>query len=153
MSDRDLHWERLARFLAGESPPEEAAAIREWLAADTDRVRLLDGLRGALARVRFLSPPDLDVEAALARVHDRMDAPVVRSLRTAPGGRQPLWQRPLARIAATVVLIAGAGVLFLLRREEAPPAGTVAATWRTGIGQTDTLRLPDGSTVAIGTTR
>jgi anti-sigma factor RsiW len=108
-------WEALARYLAGESPPAEAEAVRRWLDARPDRAELVAVLGGAVDRLAFVPPSDLDVEAALRRVHERMAEPDVRPLvpRADPQPPRPMFRQPqrgLApnwlRVAAAIVFIA-----------------------------------------------
>src|SRR3954468_11231721 len=83
-------WEAIARYLAGESHPEEASVVEQWLEAhprDRELVERLD------VEATF-EPADVDVEAALTRVHARMAAgetsrPRVLSM---PRARRPIWQ-------------------------------------------------------------
>src|SRR5687768_3633364 len=87
-------WEALARYLAGESPAEEAEAIRRRLAAHPADAELVAALDQAVGRLAYRAPADLDVAGALGRVHARMDEPQVRSLPRRPPGRAA---RPPAR--------------------------------------------------------
>lgn len=156
MSEADVRnetWERIARLVAGEGTPAELAELERWLAADPARAELVGRLRAAVDRAARASPADLDVEAALARVHDRMAAGQVRPLASAPSlrARRPLWQSTLLRAAAAVIILLGATVLYRsLRPGSQPTAGPVAARiFQTPVGQADTLQLADGSTVVL----
>ncbi len=148
-----VDWEVLARFLAGESPAEEAEAVRAWLAGNPARHDVLAALDTTLDRVSA-PPADLDVEAALRSIHARMDAPEtpvipfrapVRPAAPAPG-RIPPW----LRAAAAVVLLLGVGwiawrMMYGAIGTSAPPIAFV-----TGVGQRDSVRLPDGTRVILG---
>src|SRR3954465_8206659 len=83
-----VDWDALARYLAGESSPEEAVAMRDWLAARPDRAELVAALDETIEGSLASDPPDADVEAALARVRARLDEPEVRPLR-APHEARP----------------------------------------------------------------
>jgi transmembrane sensor len=149
-------WEALARYVAGESPVEEADAIRAWLAADPSREALLNALDRSSSRLSFAPPSGLDVEAALRRVHARMDAPDVVPLRTAdtrPRERaRPRWRTTALQAAAVVALLLGAGLIWRATRagDVVTPETAVARTWVTSPGQTDSIRLADGTRVLLG---
>jgi len=146
-------WERIARWLADESTPEERARLEQWLAEDPGRAELVSGIRAAVRRAAFVPAPDLDVEAALARVHERMAADEVRPITSAASlrSRRPLWQSTPLRAAAAVILLLGATVLYRsLRPGSQPAAGPVVArSFQTPVGRADTLQLADGSTVVL----
>jgi transmembrane sensor len=166
--DLDQQWEGLARFLAGESAAEEERAIRAELAADADRAALVSALEGAL--LRHDEPPlsPREVESALASVMARRDRPAddspAASSDVAPlaarrgAGRarpQPQWRTVALRAAAVMVVVAGLSIVWRgsrTRQPTAPAGGGVAAAvvHATRIGQVDTLRLADGSTVVLG---
>lgn len=140
-------WEALARFLSGESPAKEAEAVRGWLAEDPARQAVLDALDRALSRGATPPPADLDVEAALARVHRRMDAPASPrrppSVETRRG-----WRSPAARVAALVLLLLGGW--FGLRIVDGARPDDVLMAYETAVGERETVRLPDGTTVLLG---
>jgi len=142
-------WEAIARYLAGESQPEEASIIEQWLEAhprDRDLVERLDA-------EATIEPADVDVEAALASVHARMagadtSRPRVLSM---PPARRPLWQ-PLT-VIGLLAAAAVVGVIVTRQTRTAPDQGaqaTLARTYTTGVGQRDSVRLADGSRVVLG---
>lgn len=150
-------WEVLARFLAGESPAQEAGDVRAWLAADPARHDVLSALDSTLHRVAA-PPADLDVEGALARVHARMDAPEtpVIPFRTPARSAEPVGTAaparrrgmpvPWLRAAAAVVLLLGAWFTWQAFRG----GGSSLVAYSTGIGERDSVRLPDGTRVILG---
>jgi transmembrane sensor len=156
-------WEVLARFLAGESPAREAGAVRAWLAEDPARHDVLSALDSTLDRVAA-PPADLDVEAALRSVHARMDTPETpvipfrAPVRTAEPARSaepvrsaaPAQRRampaPWLRAAAAVVLLLGAWFAWQAFRG----GGSSLVAYSTGIGERDSVRLPDGTRVILG---
>lgn len=148
-----VDWELLARFLAGESPPAEADAVRAWLAADPRRQTVLGALDRALDHAAVPPPAALDVEGALGRVHARMDAPETpvipfrRPERTRPG--RGGWRSPALRAAAAVILVIGGAFLFWRMTRTGPLSSAVAA-YSTGVGERDSVRLPDGTRVLLG---
>ena len=151
-----VDWEALARYLAGESTDEEAAAMRRWLAARPDREELVGALDRALPR--FAPPPDVDVEAALRRVHERMDETAVLPLRSrtpispAFGGHAiaPVWKRTWLRAAAIVAIAIGAPLVWRAIRDSGADTPASERVLRTAIGQRDSVVLPDSSRVLIG---
>ena len=143
-------WEVLARYLAGESPAQEAGAVRAWLAESPGREAVLRALDGTLHRYAAAPPADLDVEAALARVHARMDAPetpVIPFRRPEPRPARVRRSPALRVAAALLVMIGGYFAWQLLRGARAPLA---EQAYTTGVGERDSLRLPDGTTVLLG---
>ena len=197
---QDERWERIARYLAEESPPAEIGEVERWLAEDPARAALLHQLRGALdlagfappvpgsaageqvrgaqvsgtsgaqvsgtssaqvsgisgARVSGVSDADVsgpDVEAALARVHERMEADTVRPITSARRRtlRSRLWHNlPLRAAAALLLLLGGQAIYRALRpAADAPPPTLAARTFETPVGRGDTVQLADGSTVVL----
>ncbi len=158
MSSDSINWDAVARYLAGESPAEEATAVRVWLENHPRDAKLVARLDGALNR---LTPgPDaergIDVEAALASVKQRRD-PGLRVIR-GTGSPRFVAQRPWTR---WVVVAAAAGfvVAFIASQrrdraavavEDAPRSTIAARTLTTGVGGRDSLVLPDGSQVVLG---
>jgi transmembrane sensor len=143
-------WEVLARYLAGESPAAEAEAVRAWLAERPGRESVLRALDTTLHRYAAAPPAELDVEGALARVHARMDAPetpVIPFRRPEPRPAR-IWGTPALRIAAALLVMIGGYFAWQLLRGTRAPLAEQAYT--TGVGERDSLRLPDGTTVLLG---
>lgn len=148
-----IDWDALARYLAGESSPGEAEEMRRWLDARPDRAELVAALDSSLDRLSYQAPPDLDVEGALHRVRARMREPEVRSLTdVAARPSRRWWSATGVRAAAVVAAVAiGTTLLWQVRGDRdsrATPA--VAQLHTTPIGQRDSLRLPDGTSVLLG---
>ena len=162
-------WEALARFLAGESPPEEEQRIRAQLDRNADRAALVNALDAALPRPdeRALAPHE--VEAALASVMARRDLPAARTTaasadviplapRRAPDLQQARlrWRSSGLRAAAAVLLVAGASFLWRVSRAttespvDAGSAASASIVYQTRAGRVDTVRLSDGSSVVLG---
>src|SRR5215208_7965186 len=92
-------WERIGRYLAGESSPEEAAAVRRWLEEHRSDAQMIATLDTA---TQGLGPSEpVDVEAALARVKTRMRAPA-----PAAGARSFTWRQYGTFAAAAAVILA-----------------------------------------------
>ncbi|HEX6370942.1 MAG TPA: FecR domain-containing protein [Longimicrobium sp.] len=145
-----MDWEVLARFMAGESPADEADAVRAWLAENPARHDVLRALDRTLAPVAA-PPAELDVEAALRRVHAQMEAPETpvipfrAPVRTAPAPRRAM-PAPWLRAAAAVVLLLGAWFAWQAVRG----GGSTLTAYTTGVGERDSVRLPDGTMVILG---
>ncbi|HET9425039.1 MAG TPA: FecR domain-containing protein [Gemmatimonadaceae bacterium] len=154
-----MSWDAVARYLAGESPAEEEAAIQRWLGSNPRDAQTIAALDDALAGLMLRPEAErgIDVEAALARVKERRGEP----LRTVRGGapridrvstfrpRQISWV-PVA-VAAAMVIAAGALVRRGQDGEVKSIETTIAArTLTTPVGGLDSLVLPDGSQVTLG---
>src|SRR5690242_10179020 len=166
--DLDQQWQGLARFLAGESSAEEERDIRAQLEGDADRAALVNALDAALARPEEQPLSPHEVESALASVMARRDrsagaAPEpsddvipIASRRTREPAPPRRWYGSVGfRAAAVVLLVLGVSVIW--RGSRAPdgttPAGQTAAAamvHETRVGQIDTVRLADGSSVVLG---
>jgi hypothetical protein len=68
----DANWEAIARHLAGESDPVEAASVRSWLATHAEDARLVDLVKVHTANAEHRADVTVDTERALAAVHARM---------------------------------------------------------------------------------
>jgi transmembrane sensor len=140
-------WDAIARFLAGESPAEEAARVGAWLDAHPADRELVERLNDEVT----LPIADVDVESALLQVRSRMnDAPAAPRL-TIERGSAPRW-RP--SFAAAALLAAAAIVAFVVLRQspnvDHPAATAVAKVYATAVGQRDSITLSDGSHVILG---
>jgi transmembrane sensor len=140
-------WEAIARYLAGESQPEEASIIEQWLEAHPRDREVVERLNAEA----MIETADVDVEAALARVHARMATETSRP-RVLPktATRRPLWQ-PLGIIG---LLAAAAVIVMVVTHESGVPdeSGTAlsARVYSTGVGQRDSVLLVDGTRVVLG---
>ena len=165
--DLDARWEGLARYLSGESNPDERQRIREELERDSEGAALVNALDAALARPTETPLSSREVETALASVMARRDrqaaagsvAPDVRPLRPRTpsqlGQLRSRWRAAGLRAAAAVLVVAGASTLWRATRPvdesaSGPRIAAVAQTHRTAAGEIDTLRLADGTTVVLG---
>jgi transmembrane sensor len=154
----DEHWEALARYVAGECPPAEAAAIRRWLDEEPGREQMLTALARVTDRLAFAAPP-VDVDAALARVTERLAGDDVRPIEAtwspqdASRGRTERgrsgWRTIGLRAAALVALLGGVVVWRVVSGGDGANVA-VAQAWETAAGQTDTVYLSDGTTVLLG---
>ena len=142
-------WDAIARYFAGESPRAEATRIGGWLEANPDERSLLDRLNRTLDRTMTV---DVDVEAALARAHARINESGVAHPRfmLQRGSNRGTRRGPL--IAGLLAAAAIAGVVVTVSRAPQPvPAAAVAThTYQTPVGQRDSIVLADGSRIMLG---
>ena len=159
-ADDSADWEAIGRYYAGESTPEESAAVRRWLEAHPSEASALSTLGDASAKLVHATPPGLDVEAAFRRVNTRRDEADVISLdreraarRTLRPGVEPpaRWRRFALPAAAAIALLVGGRALWhsMGGGGYTPPSGVSAQTFATAVGQRDSVRLPDGSRVVL----
>ena len=105
-SDLVPDWDTLGRFVAGEGSVDEMSQVSKWLDANPAERALLE----RLSEVTAAAPAaGVDVEAALARVHARMEerGPAV-ALSPASARAKRRWQ-PLAFVS----LLAAAAIVAL----------------------------------------
>lgn len=148
--DATADWEALARYLADESPAEEAQAIRRWLEAHPADDTLLRALDNAIDRaapsLRAAEVRGADIDAALARATARLAPAGTR----APD-RAPWWRGSVVRVAATLALVAGSVLLWRTTQRGSDAAAPASArTYVTRVGQRDSVRLDDGSRIVLG---
>lgn len=152
--DQDEQWERLARYIAGESTTAEAEHVGRWLAEDPRRRDLLDALQRSACSLQLTAQPDIDVEAALRRVSTRLDETPVHAIAASrpSAARRSAWRSTLARAAAVVVLLLGAAALVWRSAQDTqtPGATTIAdGTFTAPVGAVDSVRLADGTRVLL----
>lgn len=140
-------WDAIARFLAGESPAEEVVRVERWLAVHPEERALVAHLSSTTA---LSGAADVDVEAALARAHEKMGAPApVPRLSITSGG-----DRRRTMVMSAVTLLAAAAVFMMVTLKAKPgsssPERSAGQTFATTTGQRDSVRLADGSRVILG---
>jgi transmembrane sensor len=139
----------IARFVAGTCPPEEAERIAAGIAADPERRRYVESLRrtwelGELPLRRW--DTDRAWTELLERRTDRhreVRFPLIASLPP---------RAALLRVAAAVILVAGAALLWRVlpfTRDQAATQPPRYQEYATRPGQRAELRLPDGSRVML----
>jgi len=129
-------WNKLGRYLAGESSPDEAAAVRRWLEENRSDAQLVAELDAAAVRAASHRP--LDVEAALLRVKTRAKATARTALRRFAG------------FAAAAAILMIAGVIATGRLSDNRDETASIRTYSTAIGQRDSVVLADGSRIILG---
>lgn len=153
----ETDWEKLARHLAGETSPAEAARIQSLLADRPNDTDLLEALDQAMSRLTAAVPSDLDVEAALRQVKTRAKSADSRPIelhgnrRSASSTSRLRWRVPFPALAAVGILAVGLGTWLGLRGRSASDADTpMPRMLATGVGVRDSMALPDGSHVVLG---
>lgn len=141
-------WDAIARFLAGESSAEEATSVQRWLEANPVEKDLVARLEAA---IKSDAPADVDVEAALARVHARMAHTEQRPRLTLERGPAPARWRTWT-VGALLTAAALVGIMVTLRSAHvaSTPIALAARTYTTKVGQRDSVQLADGSRVLLG---
>jgi len=140
-------WDALARFLSGESPADEALRAQRWLETHPEERALVAQLSSTS---ELSSALDIDVEAALAKVHQRMGAvPNPPRLTVSRAGR---WRRGYTIGAIGLAAAAAALVTFVTLRSPGtqPVSPQAGQTFATTTGQRDSVQLADGSRVILG---
>jgi len=160
--DAPHDWEAIARYLAGESSPDESERIALWLAEHPSDANVVAALDKAMASLALREAADVDVESALQKVVARRDAPesLIRrqSHRRRPSRRirqttTSSWRLVTWLAAAAVILLAARTVLQRNSGANPSPAaipGGGSRTFTTAVGKRDSLRLADGGRVILG---
>lgn len=136
-----MDWNQIARYLAGELPPAEAARVREWLEAnptDAETVRALDEAARGVQPMRAI-----DVEGALRAVKARRAATAQAS---AASAAPRAGSRVAIRMIAAAALLVAAGLYASWSHR----GGLELQSFATGIGETDTVSIGTQSTAILG---
>ncbi|MFN8980891.1 MAG: FecR family protein [Gemmatimonas sp.] len=151
----DAEWAAFARYVTEESPPAEVAAVEAWLAARPLDARLAAFMKARARRIEAVAAVPVNTESALAAVRQRIADDAAPSLRVIPGGAvsSPAattaapWRRPWRLVG----FAAAAGLAAVIGLSQFGRSGGSAASraYRTAVGQRDSVRLPDGSTVVL----
>lgn len=143
MDWNSVDWERLDRFVAGQAPPDEMAALAAWVNSDPD-LRTLASLMRTVGQAPDEDRRDWDVRSAWQHLHRRMNSSPL------PVSLQQRRRYPLRRAlsaAAVLLLVAGASFFILATWHRDATSPHVVATRKS---QTAVLELPDGSRVMLG---
>jgi transmembrane sensor len=148
-------WDALARYVVGESPPEEAKRLELRFAAHPADKALLDALWAVTQRMTASVPTDIDIESALRQAKARRSETSTRRLEfrqpTVDARRQVRWRVSLPAIAAAALLAIGvAGYLTMRTRKFELWPSLSDRMIATGVGALDSLRLPDGTRIVLG---
>jgi ferric-dicitrate binding protein FerR (iron transport regulator) len=148
-------WDRLARYVSGESGASERADIERWAASSETNRAMLESLK---RRWNVASDGvQWNVDAAWARLAPQLKGvttdPGVVDIRSRARPRSP-WTRltTLVPLAAAAVLLVAVAVQMSSSRTETlgGPVAIAANEMRTGAGEQRTFDLSDGSTVVLG---
>lgn len=157
----EADWEAIVRFLAGESDPVESANVRAWLAAHPEDAVLVDAVKAHSVHVERRADITVDTEVALMAVRARLSAEAsvdatsdaTAHLSVSRGGvpRTVAVRESAPRAWRTWTFAAAAGLAAVAAIAQFRGAGeaAVAREYRTAVGQRDSVRLPDGSTVTL----
>lgn len=143
-------WDSIARYLSGESNAEERAIVRAWLDANPGDRELVERLDRS---VMIDEPADVDVEAALTRVRQRMAEPHRPQLTLERGSAvQAPKSKRTAFVGGIIGIAAAAAVAFIVTKKSSAPTTptAVAHAYTTGVGKRDSILLADGSRVILG---
>jgi ferric-dicitrate binding protein FerR (iron transport regulator) len=155
-------WERLARYLAGECTPSEAAEIERWISASPERRELVASLERQWTHAG-LAREGVNVDRAWARLQRELP----NAAQHVPDdggdifGRAPIetarrpWLARSAGLAAALVLVIGGALMMRGGFGSTSVASDTAviapaAEVRTSTGERRTMLLPDGSEVTLG---
>jgi transmembrane sensor len=140
-SPSDPHWDRLARYFAGESSREEAAELERWLAENPAEAAKLKRVQEIFFGLGPIVDGGIHVEGALHKVKTRAAQPSP----TAAGWRSWGWA------GAGVAAAAGIAAIILVPREtDVRPITVAASSYSTQQGMRDTITLTDGTRITLG---
>lgn len=144
--DQHSDWDRLARYVAGQSSPAEAVEVERWIGLDPDRRQAVRDMQAIWANAE-VAPSGWDVAAAWRELSPRLDRAVV----TPPVRRRPLrftlaWS---LGAAAAVALLVGLGLLSRFGLPSRPGAPVAMRQYVTARGQRAAFGLKDGSRVVL----
>lgn len=168
-----INWNRLVRYLTGESSPEKEERTREWILEDRKRARLMDDLREVWeATDQSSRPRDVDaaweeisrtIELANGDEKERKDA-AGSSPRKTPsergrergkrGSRRRFYggvqsSAGLSALLGVVLLAVAVAAIFFYDFSEVPDQHSEPRVFTTKPGQRATVRLGDGSKVRL----
>lgn len=141
--DGSPDWDAIARFLAGESTSAEAGAVRAWMNANPPERDLLERLDAAITVPSNPVDVDVDVDAALARVHER-----ITTMPKLTVERGHARRNRFLFVVGVGAAAAAAGAVFVVRGT--PRTQPQGRTYVTSVGQRDSVLLGDGSRVVLG---
>jgi len=161
----EADWDAIGRYIAGESDAGESAVVEAWLAAHPENAALVSLVNTRAARFDRVADTAidrvLDPEVALQAVRRRIAAeagaeavtpPVRPALRVEQGGAPRAAASPMrttSRRWRTAGVAVAAGLLAVLAISQFRSRGTTPREYQTAVGQRDSVRLPDGSTVVL----
>jgi|RhiMethySRZTD1v2_1073278.scaffolds.fasta_scaffold48249_2 ferric-dicitrate binding protein FerR (iron transport regulator) len=155
MTDHIIDWDRLARYVSGESGATERAEIERWAAVNDANRALLDS-----AKRRWNAATEgtaWNVDAAWSKLAPQLKnvrvEPAVIDIQTRTAKRSPWFSAArLVPLAAAAVLLIAVTVRFssVNGTPGSATASLTVAEMRTGIGEQRRIDLNDGSEVVLG---
>jgi transmembrane sensor len=141
-----ITYEACVRYLRGEASLAEARAVRAWLADPANAAQAQAWMSRSVAEAVVAAPAATDAHnynyaQMRATLHARLG--MVSATPTQPKPRR--WQRWAAAAAVAGGLVGTVG----LWQRSALPSKAITAYHATGYGQTQEVRLPDGSVVTL----
>ncbi len=141
------YWDLIAKNLSDNALPGEKESLVTWQSKSTGNRHILEeatGIWEASGKVKELE--HYDTEQALNKVHSRLKngAPAKQA------GKIKLYYRSFIKIAATVVLALGLGMLGLYMGHQYP--NQLVGDWKTVESQDEIItgiNLPDGSNIDL----
>ena len=161
IDDRD--WERLARYVTGESSQDEAESTKRWLEGDSARERIYEGMKAGWEAASEdgneygVESPQWNTQAAWAKALPRLTAaPATHATPASRMKRRPAWsvyRWPIGIAAAIAVIVAGGIILRVATNNAARRAVQRAAAPMNEVatrrGQRATIQLVDGTRIAL----
>jgi transmembrane sensor len=133
----------LGRYFSGEASPEEAIQLEEWLAASSANKQQFEQLSKVWSTISSEEACIIpDKEAFFNQLKERFPQP--HTAKTISLTKKLTW----LKIAASIIIITGAVLLFTVLRNKVQPQNTIAITRQT---QQSILNdtLPDGTLAVI----
>jgi transmembrane sensor len=146
-TDRDdgIDWDQLARYVAGESSATEAGDVERWASVDPRNAEELERARAAWAVAGGRPAPVADVDAAWARMSQRLDE-AARPVAITSRSRR---MAHALRVAAALVVLVGGGIIWRARRADMPVVPD-AQRYATTAGERREIVLPDSTRILLG---
>ncbi len=147
----EADWDAIARFVAGESDAVESAAVAHWLATHPEDAAVAAIVKTRAERAAVRSEVSVDTDRALASVRARMAEPPSPALTVQRGGaaRNTVAARSARRWRGPV-FAAAAALAAMVGIAQWRGGGTATEqVYATQVGQRDSVKLPDGSTVML----
>lgn len=159
-------WDRIDRYLAGDTSPDERALFEQQLASDPEQSAIVEQLRESIHRA-LPTRVGLDAQVLLQKVRAGLADEEVQSVEVPQVGLEADHQRyrPYDSFAtpkkswvsnritialASAVLLVGAGSIVHFGMQKPGIQQVAMRTFATGAGETAKLTLRDGSEVMLG---
>ncbi len=148
MTPDDIDDALLARYLAHECTPAEAALIRQWIAGDPEREHMVERVRAAFESPAH-APRRPDVDAMWVQVRERAARAAMAQV-TVPRLARTVrpWRLPIGLVAAGVTTVAAVMANRFINQWSAKHSAVREVA--TATGQRATVDLADGSRVILG---